>query len=106
MSVQGDTNAHRQRDLQLDFNAAIAYALGEQPPATSSPAAPAARLTKREREVADLIAEGLTNKEIATRLVISPRTTQAHVEHILTKLGSTSRAQIAAWVVETRGENS
>ncbi|AWK76672.1 protein kinase (plasmid) [Rhodococcus oxybenzonivorans] len=97
-------SAHRE-GAKLGFNAAIAYALGEQPPATSSPAAPAARLTKREREVAELIAEGLTNKEIATRLVISPRTAQGHVEHLLTKLGSTSRTQIAAWVVETRREN-
>ena len=62
------------------------------------------KLTKREREVADLIAEGLTNKEIAARLVISPRTAQGHVEHLLTKLGFTSRAQIAAWVVESQGE--
>ncbi|PVX65344.1 UNVERIFIED_ORG: regulatory LuxR family protein [Nocardia globerula] len=58
------------------------------------------RLTKRERQVADLIAQGLTNQAIADRLVISPRTAQGHVEHILTKLGFTSRAQVAAWIVE------
>jgi non-specific serine/threonine protein kinase len=57
-------------------------------------------LTKRERQVADLVAQGLTNKAIATQLVISQRTAQGHVEHILTKLGFTSRAQIAAWVAE------
>jgi non-specific serine/threonine protein kinase len=57
-------------------------------------------LTKREREVADLVAQGLTNKQIAAKLVISLRTAQGHVEHILTKLGFTSRTQIAAWVVE------
>ncbi|MCP2321253.1 non-specific serine/threonine protein kinase [Nocardia amikacinitolerans] len=81
----------------LSFEAAIAYALGERVSVTAT--GPAGRkLTKREREVAELIAEGLTNKEIATRLVISLRTAQGHVEHLLTKLGFTSRTQIAAWM--------
>ncbi|MDH6287251.1 protein kinase domain-containing protein [Rhodococcus opacus] len=85
----------------LGFDAAIAYALREQPPSTSAPTTGGStRLTKRERQVADLIAEGLTNQAIADRLVISPRTAQGHVEHILAKLGFTSRAQVAAWVVE------
>jgi predicted ATPase/DNA-binding CsgD family transcriptional regulator len=57
-------------------------------------------LTAREREVAALIARGLTNREIATKLVISERTADAHVQHILDKLGFGSRAQIAAWAVE------
>ena len=73
----------------------------EQPPGTPTPDTDAStRLTKRERQVADLIAEGLTNQAIADRLVISPRTAQGHVEHILAKLGFTSRTQVAAWVVE------
>lgn len=59
-----------------------------------------AELTRRELEVAGLIAQGARNKEIAARLVISRRTAKAHVEHILTKLGFTSRAQIAAWYVD------
>jgi non-specific serine/threonine protein kinase len=46
------------------------------------------------------VAEGLTNKQIAARLVISPRTAQGHVEHLLAKLGFASRTQIAAWVAE------
>jgi DNA-binding NarL/FixJ family response regulator len=50
--------------------------------------------------VAELVADGLTNKAIAATLVISQRTAQGHVEHILAKLGFTSRTQIAAWVVE------
>ena len=53
-------------------------------------------LTAREREVAVLVADGLTNKDIATRLVVSKRTVDAHVEHILAKLGFSSRVQIAA----------
>jgi non-specific serine/threonine protein kinase len=87
------------RSLELD--AAIAYALGERAPNRPPPTAETSvRLTKREHQVAALIAEGLTNRAIAARLVISPRTAQGHVEHLLTKLGFTSRAQIAAWVVE------
>ncbi|GAA4475366.1 hypothetical protein GCM10023094_12740 [Rhodococcus olei] len=91
---------------RLDFDAAIAYALGEPPPSPSTAAGPSAKATKREREVAELIAERLTNKEIAARLTISPRTAQGHVEHLLTKLGFASRAQIAAWITQARNENS
>jgi DNA-binding NarL/FixJ family response regulator len=54
-------------------------------------------LTRREREVAELVAEGLTNREIATRLFVSPRTAENHVQHVLTKLGLANRSQIAAW---------
>ena len=53
-------------------------------------------LTTREREVAVLVAAGLTNKDIAARLVVSKRTVDAHVEHILGKLGYNSRVQVAA----------
>ncbi|MBA2374301.1 MAG: AAA family ATPase [Chloroflexi bacterium] len=55
-------------------------------------------LTSREFEVARLIAEGLTNSEIAGELSIAPKTASAHVEHILAKLGVARRAEIAAWV--------
>jgi predicted ATPase/DNA-binding CsgD family transcriptional regulator len=55
-----------------------------------------ALLTAREREVAALIAAGLTNKDIAARLVVSKRTVDAHVEHILGKLNYNSRVQVAA----------
>ncbi|GAF49268.1 protein kinase domain-containing protein [Rhodococcus wratislaviensis] len=93
----------RREGQHLGFDAAIAFALHEQQPSISTlDAGMSVRLTKRERQVADLIAEGLTNQAIADRLVISPRTAQGHVEHILTKLGFTSRTQIAAWVVEQR----
>ncbi len=54
-------------------------------------------LTAREFEVARLIAEGLTNGEIADQLDIAPKTASSHVEHILAKLGVTRRAEIAAW---------
>jgi non-specific serine/threonine protein kinase len=59
-----------------------------------------AQLTRREREVATLVARGMSNKDIATKLVIAQRTAEANVEHILTKLGVTSRIQSTAWIAE------
>jgi pimeloyl-ACP methyl ester carboxylesterase/DNA-binding CsgD family transcriptional regulator len=59
-------------------------------------------LTGRELEVAGLVAEGLTNQAIASRLSVAPRTAEAHVENIRRKLQVRSRAQIAAWVTEHR----
>jgi non-specific serine/threonine protein kinase len=57
-------------------------------------------LSRREREIAALIAIGYSNKEIASDLVIAERTAEAHVEHIRNKLGLRSRAQIAAWAAD------
>ncbi len=58
-------------------------------------------LTAREREVAILLAEGLSNAEVARRLYISPKTAAVHVSNILTKLGMASRAEVAAWAVRS-----
>jgi predicted ATPase/DNA-binding CsgD family transcriptional regulator len=89
-----------QCGTDLSPDQAVAYALGE-PAATPGPAPSTDRapgvLTRRECEVAELVAQGLTNKQIATQLVIAPRTAEGHVERILTKLGFTSRTQIATW---------
>ena len=92
---------------RLGTEEAIAYALGETPsgvssPTTSSPITSDATLTRRELEVAILVAEGLTNKDIADRLVIAQRTAEGHVEHVLAKLGFHSRSQVAAWVSQHR----
>jgi DNA-binding NarL/FixJ family response regulator len=57
-------------------------------------------LTERERQIAALIAQGLSNREIADTLVISYRTVETHIANILFKLGFTARTQVAAWVVE------
>ena len=54
-------------------------------------------LAKREVEVAQLIAEGLSNKRIGARLFISEATVATHVRNIMNKLGFNSRAQIAGW---------
>lgn len=80
---------------QLAFDQAVALASGAPVDSTADP------LTAREREVAALIADGLTNRAIAERLVIAERTVEGHVAHALAKLGFTSRSQIASWV--TRG---
>jgi DNA-binding CsgD family transcriptional regulator/sugar lactone lactonase YvrE len=58
---------------------------------------PKQRLSKRELEVANLVTQGLTNKEIARTLFISQRTAEGHVAQICNKLGFSTRAQIAAW---------
>jgi DNA-binding NarL/FixJ family response regulator len=55
-------------------------------------------LTAREREIARLMADGLSNRDIADRLVISEGTVEVHVKHILSKLGFRSRTQLAGWV--------
>jgi non-specific serine/threonine protein kinase len=89
----------------LDLDAAVAYALDERRPAAARQPAGWAPLTRREREIAEYVAQGRTNQEIATRLVISKRTADSHVHHILTKLGLANRAQIATWVAE-RGATS
>lgn len=89
-----------RRGQTKSMDTAVAYALGEQPTDAAHPSGPFAELTKRERQIAELIAQGLTNKQIAAKLVISQRTAEGHAEHILTKLGFTSRTQIAAWVQE------
>ncbi|MFI1919535.1 LuxR C-terminal-related transcriptional regulator [Nocardia sp. NPDC020380] len=59
-------------------------------------------LTRREREIAELVSRGLTNKQIAAALHIAERTAENHVQHILAKLDFASRAQIAAWMATNR----
>jgi DNA-binding NarL/FixJ family response regulator len=63
-------------------------------------------LTSREFEVARLIAQGMTNGEIAAELSIASKTASAHVEHILAKLGVTRRAEIATWVATVSASGS
>ncbi|MFI0369917.1 ATP-binding protein [Actinomadura sp. 1N219] len=86
---------------RLPLTDAIEDALGETPSgaaASSSAAEAGGPLTSRELEVAALVAEGLSNRAIAERLTIAKRTADSHVEHILAKLGFSSRAQIATWI--------
>jgi DNA-binding CsgD family transcriptional regulator len=88
----------------------VAFALGQPitaagPSVSQSGAEPHTdRLTSRENEIAALVAEGLSNPEIARKLVISVRTAQTHVTNILKKRGLRNRQQIAAWYKRSRRE--
>src|SRR5439155_1613841 len=70
----------------------------DQPPDGSGQHVP--ELSPREQQVAALLAQGLTNRQIAEQLVVTPRTVASHIEHILEKLGFASRHQVAAWAAE------
>ncbi|MGQ4384282.1 ATP-binding protein [Streptomyces sp. SAS_270] len=95
-----------RRGSGLGLPDVVAYVLREPKarPATSPPGREAngTSLTRRESEVAVLVAEGLANQQIADRLVIARRTAEGHVERILSKLGFNNRSQIAAWVSARR----
>jgi non-specific serine/threonine protein kinase len=93
---------------RMPFEDAVSYARSRlaRSPSVAAIAGPpdgessAARvLTPREREVAALVVEGLSNRQIAARLVVSERTADVHVSNILRKLDLSSRAQLAAWAV-------
>ena len=82
---------------------AIELALADEP---APPVRAETALSPREREVAALIARGLTNKEISAALVIAEKTVGSHVEHIMTKLGLRSRTRVAVWAIERGIGNS
>jgi len=104
----GDFERAFAEGASYSFDEAVALALGEGDGVSPQPSRSSGRtgaeapggLTRRELEIAGLLAEGLTNREIAARLVIAQRTAETHVDHILSKLGMTSRAQVAAWIAE------
>jgi DNA-binding NarL/FixJ family response regulator len=78
----------------------------EQAAAAAEPVrAGGGELSRREREVAQLVARGLSNREIAQRLYLSERTVDNHVHRILDKLGFDSRVQVATWLVKNEHLN-
>ncbi|WHX16348.1 LuxR C-terminal-related transcriptional regulator [Streptomyces malaysiensis subsp. malaysiensis] len=83
----------------LPEHQAISLALGDDGPGTHHKR-PAHPLSRRERDVAELVVEGLTNRQIAARMHVSVRTVETHIRHIRTTLGLRSRAHIAAWVAQ------
>jgi predicted ATPase/DNA-binding CsgD family transcriptional regulator len=89
---------------RLSRDAAVRLALGESGhvAVAASDSAGAGLLAKREAEVARLVADGLSNKEIGARLFISEHTVDSHVRSILNKLGCNSRAKIAAWMASPK----
>ncbi len=87
----------------MTFEEAVEYALSAEEPAKNAPSAPGQHstheppaLTRREREVASLVAQGLTNRQIASELVLSKHTVHHHVTNILKKLNLRSREQVAS----------
>lgn len=88
----------RTRFATVTRDEVLELALGRGRPASVSAGEGAGGLTKRELEIAALVADGMSNREVAETLVISRRTVDGHVEHILAKLDFTSRTQVAAWM--------
>ncbi len=88
------------RRLDMPGPLAVALALTARLESERHTASP---LSAREQEVADLVAQALSNREIANRLVLSERTVETHVRSILAKLAFTTRTEIATWVVRSRG---
>jgi DNA-binding CsgD family transcriptional regulator len=90
---------------RMTFDESIDFALSalDRPPGRERGSrACGVTLTKREQEVAELLGDGLTNQDIALRLFLSRRTVEVHVQHILAKLGFSSRFQVVAWMTERR----
>jgi DNA-binding NarL/FixJ family response regulator len=94
-----------RQNASLTLDAAVAKALGSDQTASDSSMAQSP-LTKRESQIADLVAEGLSNRAIAESLVLSPRTVDGHVERILPKLEFSSRSQIASSVGSRKAQGS
>ncbi|NLT30860.1 MAG: LuxR family transcriptional regulator [Propionibacterium sp.] len=115
MAIQralGEDEWHRMQELEgngRDLAEVVRWARDElaalviTPPAPGREPLPGVRLTKREAEVAGLLARGMSNKDIAGALTISIRTAEGHVEQVLKKLGATSRAQAATMLVRGSG---
>ena len=97
--VATDADRLWRNGSRLTVDDAIALAFGTTRPRTSQ----ALGISTREIDVVRLVAEGLSNKEIARRLHLSVRTVETHVRHLLTKTGMVNRTQLATWARE-RGE--
>jgi DNA-binding CsgD family transcriptional regulator len=93
-------------NMQPSLERALALREAFEPATPLEPARELASdpLTAREREIARLMANGLTNHDIAERLVITEGTVEVHVKHILSKLGFRSRTQVAGWFARQNGE--
>jgi non-specific serine/threonine protein kinase len=96
VAVGGDAERLWAQGARLRVDDAVALAFGTATPRQASPAG----LSARELEVAGLVAEGLSNKAIASRLHLSVRTVESHVRNVLAKVGLDNRTQLATWAHE------
>jgi predicted ATPase/DNA-binding CsgD family transcriptional regulator len=94
--VGSDADRLWKQGSRLTVDNAVALAFGATRPRASG----ALGISERERDVVRLVAEGLSNKEIARRLHLSVRTVESHVRHTLTKTGLVNRTQLATWARE------
>jgi non-specific serine/threonine protein kinase len=92
------------RSLREDEVVTLGLELGAATPLLAVSAVLGNMLTPREREVVGLVVRGLSTRQIAAQLVISPRTMRTHIGHILSKLGLHSRAQLVAWAVSNMAQ--
>jgi predicted ATPase/DNA-binding CsgD family transcriptional regulator len=99
---QAEYQAEQAAGRVMSLEQAVRYAqqIRVRPAPEQQAEAKVDQLTEREREVAALIGQGKTNREIAQELVLSKRTVEKHAANILSKLGLTSRAQIVRWAIE------
>jgi DNA-binding NarL/FixJ family response regulator len=91
------------RGRGMTFDEGVAFAVEDKQPPRSAPRAKPeahAALTGRQLEIARLIADELTNRQIADRLFLSERTVETHITNMLNKLGLNSRVQLTRWLAE------
>lgn len=102
----GEFEAGGESYRALSLPEIVSLALGARSDPAGQDVRQEQRLTAREQQIAELIAKGLSNRDIAETLVISPRTVGSHVEHILAKLDFSSRAQVASWSTQRLREST
>lgn len=101
---QAAFDAAIQRGQAMTIDEGVAFAVEGKPPSQPAPAVkaePHPLLTGRQLEIARLVAEGRSNKQIAARLFLSERTVETHITNILNRLGLSSRVQLSRWMTET-----